>query len=351
MKDPADDTPSRRGARVRRRRILALTTYSLVLVLATVVATLAIERGGIDRPPGKPPEAATTARESPTAVQTSLTFGAQDAELETVTVPAGTANSALISFDLKINRSPVASPQAALVSARIDCSSDGRQVQMSASGKVSTNVLLARGGEISGQALAPPTDEEMTCSLRASAPFINAPSDGVDSLPVSVSLDLGATDRDRHLALHRLDDATLVEPGAELTVLSLQVDDPRSLDSINSTVRLTSCTVVGGSRDAGENKCQPSMTGTESSTVGIRVIARWLDEDGAIESTSTYWDEILAIDHDTHHVPWNLRLQGMASKVPDNATAVVLVVQVDSLAGTPVVVHADGTDAVISTLP
>lgn len=39
----------------------------------------------------------------------------------------------------------------------------------------------------------------------------------------------------------------------------------------------------------------------------------------------------------------------MEDQVPADVSAVVLVAQVESLAGTPVVVHADGTDAMIST--
>ena len=151
-------------------------------------------------------------------------------------------------------------------------------------------------------------------------------------------------------ALHRLDDATLFEPGTSKNVLSRRIDDPSTLSRMSSTIRLTSCTVVGGSRDGdGTNKCQESMTGKESSTVRIRVIARWLDAEGNIESTSTYWDETLAIDYNTHHVPWTLRQERMGDQVPEDASAVVLVVQVESVAGTPFVVHADGTDGVIST--
>ena len=39
----------------------------------------------------------------------------------------------------------------------------------------------------------------------------------------------------------------------------------------------------------------------------------------------------------------------MADLVPEDASGVVLTVQVESVAGTPFVVHADGTDSVITT--
>ncbi|MFC7457739.1 hypothetical protein ACFQS2_11120 [Brachybacterium sp. GCM10030267] len=279
-----------------------------------------------------------------------LTFGAQDVVVDTVTVPAAEAgSSSLLYFDVGVGAVPSSSALAAFVSFRVSCTSGGEPAEMQTDGKLGTNLFLARGGDVSGQALAPGTGEELECSLLASAPFLEATDDGVKALPLQADLRIEPTDGTHVPALHRLDDATLLKPRTVTNVLSVQIDDPARLDTMSTTVRLTSCTVVGGSRDTGENKCRASMTGRESSTVRVRVIARWLDAEGSIISTSTYWDETLAVDYNTHHVPWTLRQQGMAEKVPGDAEAVVLVVQVENLAGTPAVVHADGTDSVITT--
>jgi len=237
-----------------------------------------------------------------------------------------------------------------MVSFRVRCSSRSGSVGMQSTGKVTTNVFVGQGGSISGQALTEKTDHAMECTLFAAVPFAEPLDNGPTSLPLRAEFRLGSSAEIHLPALHRLDDATLITPGTRKNVLSLQVDDPSTLNSMSSTVRLTSCTVVGGSRDgSGDNKCQETMTGRESSTVRIRVVARWLDEEGDIESTTTYWDETLAIDYNTHHIPWTLRQGEMADLVPERADAVVLVVEVESVAGTPVVVHADGTDAVVST--
>lgn len=352
LDDIFDTDQERDTARFPGPRKPLLIASGLLLVLATIVATVTVERalapstGGRDAAQPGPSDSA------PGSVPDSfpLRLGAEDVPVATVSVPSQPSQSSLLLFDVDVDPTKVSSPHAAMVSFRVECRSGNNPVEMQADGKVTTNIFVGQGGSISGQALTAKTDQAMECTLLAAAPFAEALEGGPTSLPLRAEF-RSAPSTDIHLpALHRLDDATLFTPGTKKNVLSLQVDDPSTLDSMSSTVRLTSCTVVGGSRDgSGANKCRESMTGRESSTVRIRVIARWLDGEGNIESTTTYWDETLAIDYNTHHAPWTLRQGGLADLVPDSAAAVVLVVQVESVVGTPVVVHADGTDAVVST--
>jgi len=335
-------------APVRRRRWDVLLACSLVLVLVSVVATLAITRSGSeDSEDAGAADSSSDPAERPNALP--LAFGDQGTVVDTATIPAGTGGASLLQFDVEIDATPTATSRAVMVSFRVECRIGDERLEMQSDGTVSTNLFIARGGQVSGQALTSETEEEVQCSLLASAPFIETTDDGLSALPLAAELRPQSADGNHLLALHRLDDATLIEPGTNRTVLSRRIDDPSSLDRMNSTVRLTSCTVVGGSRDAGENQCQESMTGRESATVRMRVIARWLDAEGDITSTTTYWDETLAVDYNTHHVPWTLRQGNMGQRVPDAAEAVVLVVQVESVAGTPVVVHANGTDSIITT--
>lgn len=336
------------SAPVRKRRRVVLLAYSLVLILVSVAATLTITQSGPeDSEDTGPANSSSDPSERPNALP--LAFGDQDTVVDTVTIPAGTGGASLLHFDVEIGATPSATSRAAMVSFRVDCRSGDERLEMQSDGTVSTNLFIARGGRVSGQALTGESDEEVQCSLLASAPFIEKTDDGLSALPVEAELRSQATDGNHLLALHRLEDATLIEPGTNRTVLSQQTDDPSTLDQMSSTVRLTSCTVVGGSRDGGENQCHESMTGRESATVRIRVIARWLDAEGEIAATTTYWDETLAVDYNTHHVPWTLRQGNMSERVPETAEAVVLVVQVESVAGTPVVVHANGTDSIITT--
>jgi len=278
-----------------------------------------------------------------------IPFGSQDTAIASLVLPGGAQEATLLYYDVRIDGAATPTPRAALVSFRIECDVDGERVDLQADGKTSTNIFLARGGTVSGQALTPPTDDRLTCRLLSSAPFIDVTEDGLSSLQSKAELRAHPRDGTHHLALPRLDDATLVEPGQRQNVLSLKVEDPASIDQMVSTVRLTSCTVVGGSRDSGDNKCATSMTGRDSSTVRVRVFARWLDDRGSITGVTTYWDETLAVNYSTHHIPWTLRQQGLSERAPEDAPAAVLVVQVESVGGTPVVVHADGTDAVVTT--
>lgn len=329
------------------RRAFALFVLSALLVLATVVVTLSISRStetedsNSEKPSARAPDRL--------ADEVPLGLGSQDVIVDTVTIPAGSKTTFQLHYDVGIGSVPSSTSRAAFVSFRVDCADGGVPVQMQAAGKAGTNVFLSHGGNVSGQALTPSTDRKLECNLLASAPFAKDADDGANSLPLRAKLRIEATEGNHVLASHRLDDATLIEPGTNTTVLSARIDNPAIIESMSTAVRVTSCTVVGGSRDGGANKCTKSMAGKESSTVRIRVIARWLDADGNIESTSTYWDETLAVDYSTHHVPWNLRQGNMADRVPNDAQAVVLVVQAKSIAGTPVVVHEDGTDAIITT--
>lgn len=338
-----------------RHRLIARIALTLVVFLVAVGATLfAVERaaqlGGPSTRSATPPPAPSAVHEQQSTRVSALAFGAQDMAVQSITMPASPSSTPLLYFDVEIEPMAVPTSRAALVSFRVHCRSAGEPVEMQASGKVSTNIFLARGGQVSGQALGPQSPESLTCTLVASAPFIEAVDDrGPTGFVVRAELREAESDGEHVLALHRLEDATLIEPGSNETVLSRRIDDPTSLDRMSSTVRLTSCTVVGGSRDAGENMCLESMAGRESATVRIRVVARWLDASGNIAGTSTYWDETLAVDYNTHHVPWTLRQRNLQDRVPDDVAGVVLVVQVESVGGTPVVVHADGTDAVITT--
>lgn len=331
----------------RTARWVGLAAYSLVLVLVAVLCTLAFS--GSDDQGAEDPGTSSTGPASSTST-VPLSFGAQDEVVASVTVPADTTGPVLLYFDLTAEGVPTSTAHAVMISGRVECRSGDDTVEMQASGTVSTNVFVSRGGSMSGQALTVETGESMECDLLASAPFAESADGELTSVPLQASLE-AETGAGAHVpALHRLEDATLFTPGTKKTILSRRVDDPSSLDQMSSTVRLTSCTVVGGSRDGdGANKCREGMTGKESSTARVQVIARWLDEDGEIKSTTTYWDETLSIDYNTHHIPWNLRQEGMADLVPENASSVVLTVQVESVAGTPFVVHSDGTDSVITT--
>ncbi|MGP9539346.1 hypothetical protein ACT3SP_15160 [Brachybacterium sp. AOP43-C2-M15] len=344
--DPApDDARERRSPRwVRWSGFLA---GALVLIVLTAVVTLGVTRPNTPTP--DPGDSGSETAEPHNDVP--LAFGAQDTVVATTTVPAGPSRSHLLQFDVAVGATPTATPRAAMVGLRVECHDESGRVEMQAKGNQTTNMFVSKGGSMSGQALSPETDQELRCDLLASAPYIEVEEDGHSSLPLTAELRVEPTDGAHHLALHRLDDATLVREGRTVNVLSRQIDEPRDLERMSTTLRLTSCTVVGGSRDRGPNRCTASMTGEESSTVRVKVIGRWLDDEGEIRSASTYWDEVLAIDYDTHHVPWTLRQDAMGDMVPEDASSMVLVVQVESIAGTPFVVHADGSDSVITTVP
>lgn len=343
--DPAD------GSLKPRSRICWLTVVAILLIVATATVTLALaqlskpeDRNGNENSLRHPSTDST-----PTSNEVSLNQEQRHAVLDSVTIPADKHGSTQLRYEVDIDAVPMAAYHAAFVSFEVECAEGSDSVAMKTTGKAGTNVLLARGAKVTGQALTPSSDSELRCELLARAPFVNSDKIGTDALPVQADLRREPTDVTNTPANHELNDATLLEPGSNKSLLSLKVDDPASLEEMSTTVRLTSCTVVGGSRDSGRNKCTKSMSGRESSTVRLRIIARWLDRSGKVMSTTTYWDEMVAIDFNTHHLPWNLRQADLGDRVPPEAKAGVLVVQASTVAGTPAVVHADGTDSVIST--
>jgi len=343
--DSADSSPNPRS------RICLFTIVVVLLIVATATVTLTLDR--LSKPEDRSSSDNSIRQPSinstPTSNEVSLDQEQRDTVLDSVTIPADEHGSSQLRYEVDIGAVPMAAYHAAFVSFEVECTDGSDSVAMKTTGKAGTNVLLSRGAKVSGQALTSSSDSDLRCELLARTPFVDSDKIGTDALPVRAGLRREPTDATNTPANHELRDATLLEAGSNTNVLSLKVDDPASLEEMSTTVRLTSCTVVGGSRDSGKNKCTKSMSGRESSTVRLRIIARWLDRSGRVMSTTTYWDEMVAIDYNTHHLPWNLRQADLADRVPPEAQAGVLVVQVSSVAGTPAVVHADGTDSVVTT--
>src|SRR5699024_3136543 len=118
-----------------------------------------------------PPESPNPGADSPTN-DVAVEFGAQDTVIDEVTIPAGEKRASLLHFDVDIAGIPTAKPRAAMVALRVECRTEDGRVEMQTDGKQTTNVFLAQGGSMAGQALTAESDEKMTCTLLASAPYI-----------------------------------------------------------------------------------------------------------------------------------------------------------------------------------
>src|SRR5699024_3033255 len=121
---------------------------AVVLVVVTALVTV----GVTSQQSAPPPESPNPGADSPTN-DVAVEFGAQDTVIDEVTIPAGEKRASLLHFDVDIAGIPTAKPRAAMVALRVECRTEDGRVEMQTDGKQTTNVFLAQGGSMAGQAL------------------------------------------------------------------------------------------------------------------------------------------------------------------------------------------------------
>ncbi|GGC89898.1 hypothetical protein GCM10011512_16060 [Tersicoccus solisilvae] len=334
------------GGERQRWLLAAFIVVTVVFALGLTAGALLVPRQAQIDVSGSTP--------STEADSSAIPLGSSEKTVARIHVEGKAGNPALITYDAAVGAADAPSSQAAMVSFRVECRSpDGKDLPMQTTGTTTTNVFIARGGTLRGQALSPALpDGQTTCSLIGGAPFATAPVSGMGdaSLPVTVELrQVTAGDPSFQQMDGELEDATALTRRTSEAVLDTRFDtDSRHLD-VFATVRLTSCTVVDGSRDGdGPLACKPGMVGPDASTVRIRVLARTYDDAGKQIGGATLWDEDAAVAPSTHHLPWTIRLENIDRRMTGKSATTRITVIVGSVAGTPVTVHANGTDGVVS---
>lgn len=332
---------------VRRRRKPPL--WLIVLVAATLLVT-AFVAGRVSQTTAPPlPD---EGNEHSVASDAAIGLPSDNQPLTTLDLDTSSRDESLVYYEITVHPLAGETTHAAMLSVEVRCSTQGdSSVDMVSTGEQTTNLFLAEGGTLRGHALvAHDTEDDVECTLYGGAPFADPGRSGKSSVAASVTLNQHIEPGAHYAEIpNPQGKAILLRPGQSSVVLDGSTEAGRLPDELFATVRMTSCTVVGGSRDGGdeENLCLPEMTGREAATIRLSATLWWIDDQGATVGQETISDETTAIGWSVHHLPWSLRLSELGATQPDEATRARVTVRVDSVAGTSVVVHGDGTSGVL----
>ena len=152
--------------------------------------------------------------------------------------------------------------------------------------------------------LEPEADQVVTCSVRANAPY-----DDVAAAGATVDLDISWTvekaDGPARFtpAEQRLPMAVNSGGGREFAFTELVDVEDGGIRQIQvlSSLHLTTCTVVNGSREAGRTWCQEETLHEEGSDFDIELRLDVLDEDGATCGTVNVEEERQTLSLERHH--------------------------------------------------
>lgn len=152
--------------------------------------------------------------------------------------------------------------------------------------------------------LQPEADQVISCSVRA-----NAPNDDVAAVGATIDLDISwtvekvvgsvwSTPTDRRLPM-------TVDSGGGREFAFTQMVDVGDEDIHNlrvlSSLHLTTCTIVNGSREAGRSWCQEDALHEDGSDFHIELRLDVLDEDGATCGTVGVEKDRHALSLERHH--------------------------------------------------
>lgn len=192
-----------------------------------------------------------------------------------------------------------------------------------------------------------PEDGAIDCSIKASAPYDDVASNGT-TFQVDASWRAGPVSGEARASSEEGLPRT-VTAGTEEAVMAVDLPlDQEGGDALRvlTTLHLTTCTIVNGSREDDRAWCSEGDLDEEGSTVSVTQRAELVDADGvvceALETETTAPDHI---DLYRHHRLVSLELVGTVPEAPCGST-VRLTVGVHNDGPAPVVVHRSNSSLI-----
>ncbi|MBK0330727.1 hypothetical protein I8D64_04860 [Brachybacterium sp. MASK1Z-5] len=278
----------------------------------------------------------------------TLALPAGDTKMSEVEVPADSKGPTQLKYHVEVSPAAIDSDTGVLVAARVACDTSGG-ADMVFDGITSTNVVLARGGSLEGEALVDAT-AATHCRVVVSAPLDSAAASVQPEVTVRTRLTAAASGAGVEFLDMKGSEPQLVSRNRPAYVTEGRIDQPKKGFDLTQTVRMTSCTTEGGSRDGGEsrNLCTPGLVSDKPAAARVRINVVWYDAEGNEVADRTVWDEVNSIDPAVHHLPWTVNISGIQPPGDVPAASARIITRVDSTAGPPFVVHESGTGAVSS---
>ncbi len=336
------------------RRPWLLTGAILLLVLVVLLGILALRgQGGADRhaAPASSAAATTTAPPYPSApssrVDDTTLTGPEKTRFAPGTFWATAGTEYLVSMDLQSVKPEGSGGRSMYLGVTLSCSPQAGGPGISVGG--TQNMLTGETTTYSNQGLiSVPEDGAIDCSIKASAPYDDVASNGT-SFDIDATWNATPVDGEAQASDEKGLPRTIAA-GAEETVMSTDLppdqgggDDLHALTSLH----LTTCTIVNGSREDGRAWCSPNALDKNGSTVTTTLRADLVDDSGTVcQNLGTLSGEADHIDLYRHHRVLSLELDETVPRQPCGETVRVST-SVHNEGPAPLVVHRSNSSLVV----
>lgn len=229
----------------------------------------------------------------------------------------------------------------------LGCSPQAGGAGISAGG--TQNMLTGEETVYSNQGvISVPEDGGVDCSIKLSAPYDDVASNGT-TFPVKATWEVRKVDAATEASTEEVLPTTIAA-GATDDVLTaeLPVDGATGELRVLSSLHLTTCTIVNGSREDGRAWCPENALDEQGSTVTLQARVELVDDGGAV-CAELGTEEIPAdrIDLYRHHRLLSLAVDAAVSEEPCGRTARVTV-SAHNDGPAPLVVHRSNSTLLIA---
>lgn len=327
----------------RRLRGWVLGGGALVLL---VIAALVVGVVGLAGRDGDEPSAAPTAPSTPPPFPTAPYAVADGASL---TVPEETRFAQgtfwaeagaeyVVTMDLRSTKPEGSGGRSMYLGVTLSCSPQAGGPGISAGG--TQNMLTGEETSYRNQGLIS-VDEAggVDCSIKLSAPYDDVASDGT-TFPVEATWEVRRVEAAAEAQTESVLPRTIAA-GATEDVLTAELPVDEAGDGVEalSSLHLTACTIVNGSREDGRAWCPENALDEAGSTATLQLRAELLDEGGAV--CTEFGAETTPADHIDLYRHHRLLSIGLAATMPEQpcGKTVRVVARVTNDGPAPLVVH------------
>ena len=344
--------PEETSPRSSSRRPLLLAGLGLLLVLAVIVAVVTLRGGGEDTPTAPTPTPTTAAPtpppfpEAPASVSGHATLTVpEEPRFAEGTFWARAGQEYLVTVDVTSEKPEGSDGNAMYLGVTLSCSPQAGGPGITAGG--TQNMLTGEETTYRNQGLVTVAEDgPVDCSIKLSAPYDDVASNGT-TFDVDGTWRATAAGADARQASTDSLPRT-VDPGPAQAVLSTEAPveagaDLRALTSLH----LTTCTIVNGSREDGRAWCDESDLDEAGSTVQLTATAQLLDPSGEVcQKLDTATTKPDHIDEYRHHRLIPVELEVAVPQKPCGTTVRVSVA-VTNDGPAPLVVHRSNSSLVV----
>ncbi|MFC0675721.1 hypothetical protein [Brachybacterium hainanense] len=348
---PQPDRPESRGGRPSAGSVLLLV--ALLVIAAAAIRGADGEAG--EESAGEATAAASLTPAHPVAPVSVIDRGTltvpQETRIARGTFWARGGETYLVTMGLTSTKPADSAGRSMYLGVTLSCSprSGGRGISIGGTQNLLTG---AESGYRNQGLIRVPEDGAVDCSIKASAPYDDVASAGT-TFGIDGTWGVEAVGDPSVQAPTDVLPRTL-PAGAEETVLVVDLPagpggaaDVRALTSLH----LTTCTGLGGSREAGRVWCSPDGVDPAGSTTGLLLRADLVGEDGAVcAALGEIGTPPEHIDLYRHHRLLSLELDALVPEEPCGAR-IRVGVEVQNRGPAPLVVHAANSSLVVVEEP